>query len=98
MEIGPLNRVSSSPLIYASPVLKEEPAKTQEIVMAVRALNRSEFAGKDRHWTFQSDPKTHQVVVRIVDRTSGDVIDQIPNDQVLRLAAELKRQEHKENA
>lgn len=96
MEIGPLNRVNPAPAVYASPVPQAEPVRAREIVTAVRALNQTEFLGKDHQMTFVSDPRTHQMVIRIVDRNTGAVIDQLPEEYVLRMAAELPQQKRRE--
>ena len=94
MELGAINRVSATPAVPAAPWLEVDP-KLHQIVNAVHALNRSEFAGRDRQLSLLSDPRTKGMVIRIVDRASGEVIDQIPEERVLRIAAEFMQQQRK---
>ena len=94
MELGPINRVSATPAVPAAPAWQVDP-KLHQIVKAVHALNRSEFAGRDRQLSLLTDPRTKQMVIRVMDRASGEVIDQIPDEQVLRMAAEFMEQERK---
>ena len=58
------------------------------MVAAVRALNKSELLGSGRELKFTRDSQTQKMVIQIVDK-SGDVVDQIPPEQVLRIMANL---------
>jgi uncharacterized FlaG/YvyC family protein len=62
----------------------------QAATAAVRALNRSDLLGEDRELLFARDSETQQFVIRIVSRTSGDVLTQIPQETVLRILADLQ--------
>lgn len=89
MEIGPLNRFNwNAPANSQSP--SDDFTRMREIVTAVKGLNRSEFLGQDRELVFGRDPDSQRPVIRIVERETGVVIDQIPPEVVLRLAAELE--------
>lgn len=90
MEIGPINRVIL-PLATSVPAPSREDATTvRQIVSAVRGLNKSELMGQNRTLAFVRDPDTHTPVIQVVDRETGDVIDQIPAEAVLRMMAELE--------
>jgi uncharacterized FlaG/YvyC family protein len=69
---------------------EQDPAKTRAVVSAVKGLNKSEFLGQDRELVFGVDPDSQRPVVRIVERETGIVIDEIPPGVVLRLAAALE--------
>jgi uncharacterized FlaG/YvyC family protein len=43
--------------------------------------------GSDRELQFARDSQTQKMVIQIVDSQSGDVLDQIPREQVLRIMA-----------
>lgn len=43
-----------------------------------------------RDLVFQVDESTHELVVKVKDRESGDVIRQIPSEEVLQLVQRLK--------
>jgi uncharacterized FlaG/YvyC family protein len=85
MEIHSLYGVSL-PIDPASKSREDADAQ-QAVVAAVRALNRSELLGSDRELQFARDSQTQKMVIQIVDSQSGDVLDQIPSEQVLRIMA-----------
>jgi flagellar protein FlaG len=60
------------------------------LIQAVRAVNETSFYGQRSELTFSVDRDTRRSVVRIVDKKTREVIEQIPTEQVLRLAEELK--------
>ena len=64
----------------------------RELIHAVRAINAAELYGQEHELSFAVDRETRRAVVRIVDRKTRAVVDQIPSEQVLRLAEELKQQ------
>lgn len=61
----------------------------RELVHAIKAVNGAELFGQDNELSFIMDRPTRRMVVRIVNRTTGDVVDQIPEQYVLNLAAQL---------
>jgi flagellar protein FlaG len=65
-------------------------AANREVIQAVRAVNASGNLGRNE-LTFSLDPHTRRPVITIVNRDTNEVVDQIPNDQVLRLAEDLKQ-------
>jgi uncharacterized FlaG/YvyC family protein len=70
----------------------DQAAENREVIRAVKALNGSEMFGQESELTFQRDPATQRMVVRIVNRSTKEVISQIPPEYVLRLAEDLKAQ------
>jgi uncharacterized FlaG/YvyC family protein len=85
MEIHSLYGVSLP--IDPAPKSREDADANQAVVAAVRALNRSELLGSDRELQFARDSQTQKMVIQIVESQSGDVLDQIPPEQVLRIMA-----------
>lgn len=45
----------------------------------------------DRRFRFHIDEETGRVQVDIIDRATGEVLDRIPPEELLKLAAEIKR-------
>jgi flagellar protein FlaG len=70
---------------------QEARTETRQVAAAVQALNQSEYAGPTREITILLDPKTHRPMVRIVDKETGEVVQQIPSEFVLRMAQEAKQ-------
>lgn len=65
-------------------------AANREVIQAVRAVNASEKLGDSNELVFSLDRQTRRPVIRVVNRITNEVIQQIPNEQVLRLAEDLK--------
>jgi uncharacterized FlaG/YvyC family protein len=64
--------------------------ENREIIQAVRAVNASVKLGDSNELTFSLDRQTRRPVIKIVNRKTNEVVQQIPNEQVLRLAEDLK--------
>jgi flagellar protein FlaG len=64
--------------------------ENREIIRAVRAVNASAMLGEKNELTFFLDRQTRRPVIKIVNRETNEVVQQIPNEQVLRLAEGLK--------
>ena len=76
-----------------APVQAQSPAQTaerRELVKAVKAVNEAELFGHGNELTYAIDRGTQKIVTRIVDKTTGDLVEQIPAEYVLRLAEEYK--------
>ena len=73
------------------PVPKEEVAERQQLIQAVKEVNKSEMLGENNEVTFVMDRKTRKALVRVVNRQTNEVVLQIPPEYVLRMAQELKR-------
>jgi uncharacterized FlaG/YvyC family protein len=65
-------------------------AENREVIQAVRAVNASVKLGDNNELTFSLDRQTRRPVIKIVNRKTNEVVQQIPNEQVLRLAEDLK--------
>jgi flagellar protein FlaG len=73
-----------------SPVPVERLPEQQNLIKAVKALNAVEYFDQNNELTFIIDRQTRRPVVRIVDKTTNEVIRQIPPEYVLKLAEDLK--------
>jgi uncharacterized FlaG/YvyC family protein len=85
-------RAVTSPEPQNAAVAPEDRARTQTVVAAVQVLNQAGIAGPDREVTYSTDSTTRKMVIRVVDKQSGDVIVQWPSDYGLALAEELKKE------
>jgi len=91
MDVNALSRVTQAAPAAATPVAVDSAAQNRQVVQAVKALNKSEMFGSDNGLEFQRDPESKRWVVKVVNRTTGDVVSQIPPEYVLRLAEDLKQ-------
>jgi flagellar protein FlaG len=89
MQITGVDGMGLAPAHVAAPVPPNQAAGNRDVVQAVKALNAAETFGDSNELTFQLDRNTRQPVIRIVNRQTKEVIDQIPAEYVLRLAQQL---------
>lgn len=75
-------------LVRADPM----PAPAREIpAQAVPSIDHA-MSVMSRDLEFTPDPGTHKVVIRVVDRQSGQVIRQFPSEEALAIARDIDRQ------
>jgi uncharacterized FlaG/YvyC family protein len=90
MDVNTLSRITQVAPPEATPVSKDNASQNRQVVQAVKALNKSEMFGEDNNLEFERDPGTKRMVVKVVNRTTGDVVSQIPPEYVLRLSENIK--------
>ena len=78
-------------IIEALPSIDLKP-ENREVIRAVRAVNGAELYGDENQLRFQQDPDTQRMVIRVVNRKTDEVVMQIPDEEVLRIASEIKNQ------
>ncbi len=87
---------SSSPVIDSGVAPTRDSIQIQsqnrQVIQAVRAVNASGSLGQNE-LTFVLDPHSRRPVIRIVNRETKEVVEQIPNEVVLRLQEDLKTAE-----
>ena len=91
MQIGPTNSMMPAPPVDPTPNSNQDPAFLKQVATAVRALNQSELYGQDRELQFARDPGTKTMVIKVVQQGTGEVVEQIPPEEVLRAAAALQQ-------
>ena len=69
---------------------KKEPVSKPELEVAVESANEIGQMLK-RTLNFSIDNATDRIVVRIIDEESGEVVRQVPPQEMLRIAAHLKQ-------
>ena len=91
MDVNSMNRIAQASPAAATPIPAENASQNRQVVQAVKALNQSEMFGEENGLEFQKDPATKRMVVKVVNRTTGEVVSQIPPEYVLRLAEDVKQ-------
>ena len=90
MDISTTNRLLDPVAVpTGAAALPPVPAEQRALIRAVRAVNAAEMFGQENELTFILDRETHRAVVRIVNRDTGEVVQQIPDEHVLRMAEEI---------
>jgi uncharacterized FlaG/YvyC family protein len=69
----------------------EQAAENRSLIQAVKAVNSTQTFGDQNELSFTLDRNTRLPVIRVVDRTTKKVIEQIPPEYVLRLAEEARK-------
>ena len=95
MEIGPLNRVSMSAPVVAD-AGQEGLGLMRQLIVAIRELNRSELPEQRRELKLRRLAEGRRMVVDVVDRETGEVLDELPPEEVLRMMAESEKEREQE--
>ena len=84
----------SSPAMDRSFTTTRDPieiqAQNREIIQAVHAINASQKVDDGTELVFFLDRQTRRPIIRVVDRNTNEVVRQIPDEQILRLAQDFK--------
>ncbi len=91
MDVNALSRITQAAPVAATPVSLDAASQNRQVVQAVKALNKSEMFGEENGLEFQKDPDSKRWVVKVVNKTTGDVISQVPAEYLLRLADDLEK-------
>ena len=85
MEVTPLNSIDA-----ASSRTSHQPDASETLRNAfatVRNLNAQNIS--DRKFAIVRDPQSHKFVIRVIDRSTGDVVDQFPPEDILKLLSQF---------
>ena len=74
----------------APPSPARNSVNTRAVRDAVSIINESELLGFDRELRFSTDPLSKLAVLQVLERTTGNVILQIPSELILELAQSLQ--------
>ena len=91
MDLTAINRSATGVHAPAPAVTVDKTAEQREVVQAVKAINGTEMFGPENELRFQKDPETNRYVVRVINRKTREVLSQVPEEYVLRLAEDLKK-------
>ncbi len=90
--------VSGSPqpsLIATDPQVA---ANNRAISTAVKLLNSSLNPDSSRQFSIAIDPATRQAVIRVVDSTTNELVEQLPSEYILAVARQLSERIAKQSA
>ena len=91
MDITAINRGAAGMHAPEPTVAIDKVAEKREVVQAVKAVNGTEMFGPENELCFQRDQETNRFVVRVINRQTREVLSQVPEEYVLRLAADMKK-------
>jgi len=92
MEISSIKSYEDFATSIAQPqgISRQQQAETRQLIQAIRKVNEAELFGYRSELTFALDRATGRPLVRIIDRQTKELIQQIPSEYVLRMAEDLK--------
>ena len=96
MGIGPVNRVSLSAPAESAAGRADSGVMLREVVAAIRGLNASEMLGNRRELQSRRN-RSGRFVIEVVDRETGEILGELPPEEVLHLADEMQRERRKED-
>ena len=88
MEIG-VGKTQAPWVNDSAPVRPKQSAMNHEIVAAVQAANRVELLGEGSQLAFRFDRETQQQIIEVRDKTTNEVIRQLPPENLLRVMQSL---------
>ncbi len=93
MAITPITSNILAAVSPPTPVAQVAPRPaSREVATAVQTLNDNGSAGPGRQFSIAIDSKTKVPVVRIVDSSTNELIEQIPSQYVLDLAQQISQE------
>ena len=90
MDLTAINSGATGTHAPAPAVTADKTAEKREVVQAVRAVNGTEMFGAENELRFQKDPETNRFVVRVINKKTREVLSQVPEEVVLRLAEDIR--------
>jgi uncharacterized FlaG/YvyC family protein len=88
MNISSISSLSSHLSTAAQPAPAKPSEDQKALLQAVKVVNAAEMFGQENQLTFRVDRAAGIAVVRIVNRKTGELVQEIPNEQVLKMAEE----------
>jgi uncharacterized FlaG/YvyC family protein len=85
-----VNNVNSTATLLASPVAETKLHVPPDVAQAVKAVNGAKLFGQDAELSFVMDREAKRLVIRLVNKDTRKVIRQVPAEEVLRKAEELR--------
>ncbi|MEO8370558.1 MAG: flagellar protein FlaG [Candidatus Solibacter sp.] len=91
MDITAINRGAASVHAPEPIVALDKVSEKREVVQAIKAVNGTEMFGPENELRFQRDQETNRFVVRVVNRKTREVVSQVPEEYVLRIAEDIQK-------
>ena len=91
MEVGRISPIIDMMATTAiAPVSPQQRAEQRQLIHSVEALNQAQLFGQNNELTFTFDRQSKKPILKIVNKETQEVVQQLPPEYVLRLADGLK--------
>jgi flagellar protein FlaG len=88
VSISPIGSINTS---VATEVVQPQRLSEEDrtLIRAVKSVNASGLMGDSNEVTYMIDRASQRLVVRVVNRESGEVVNQIPAEYILKMAEKV---------
>ena len=93
MEIQQVQQLLHVPDALDTASVEKRTTEQKSLIQAVAMVNNSGLLGQDKEMIFQTDRDTGRTVIRVVNRQTQEVVEQIPSEYVLNVAKALRQTE-----
>jgi len=87
MEVPPLSRIDAAGSRTQEKSGLDGSEALRNAFATVRNLNAQEFP--DREFAIVRDPQSQKFVIHVINRVTGDVIDQFPPEDILKMLSQF---------
>jgi hypothetical protein len=87
MEVPPLGRIDAAGSRTPDQSGLDGGEALRNAFATVRNLNAQDFP--DREFAIVRDPQSQKFVIHVIDRVTGDVIDQFPPEDILKMLSQF---------
>ncbi len=87
MGLAPVNRIHAAASRASDRPDSDQAETLRKAFAGVRALNARGIS--DREFAIVRDPESHRFVVRVMDRATGEVVDQFPPEDILKMLSQF---------
>ncbi len=88
--VNPITTLITAPAEAAVP--KQVADERRSLIKAVKEVNQASLYGDTEELSFTFDRNTQKPILRIIDRKTHEVVQQIPAEYVLRMAEKLSKE------
>jgi flagellar protein FlaG len=92
MDFSRIERIDAAAIVETP--AEKVVAPRRELIQAVKQISESKLFGDDKELNFTFDDETRRPLLRLVDRKTGEVVRQLPPEEVLRLAKQFDKKQH----
>lgn len=92
MEITSVHRTVPAASSAADATPAETAAESRQLIQAIKAVNGTELLGQDYELQYQKEAKKQQLIVRLLNRRTDELVAVVPVEYVLRLAEQFSRE------
>jgi len=89
VEIPQVQQLLQAPDAFDAASVEKRTPEQRGLIQAVAKVNKSGLLGKEWELTFLMDRDTGRPLIRVVDRQTREVVQQIPPEYVLNVAKTL---------